>query len=74
MSRLLIASRAAGGDEAPLPASDGVVAPLTVVNSASIVPQEQPITGQQGTAVVAIDAINLPMQGMHLPFKVVLAV
>ncbi|CAB1325022.1 unnamed protein product [Coregonus sp. 'balchen'] len=37
-------------------------------------PQEQPITGQQGTAVVATEAINLLTQGMHPPFKVVPAV
>jgi hypothetical protein len=54
VSRLLIASRAAGGDEAPLPASDKLVALLTVVNSASIVPQEQLNSGQQVTVVVAI--------------------
>ena len=42
-----------------------------MVNSASIIPQEQPITGQQGTAVIAIEAINLLMQGMRPPFKVV---
>jgi hypothetical protein len=45
-----------------------------VVNSASTVTEEQPITGQQGTAVIAIEAINLLMQGMRPPIKVVPAV